>query len=106
MAYYANAGERSLLIAGLRALATYLQDNPDVPAPRWADILVFPPDGTDGDRRAEIDRIAVRVGAHAEDRTAEHGHYAVSRYFGPVQYRAVAITACADTDQAAGETGA
>jgi hypothetical protein len=92
---YANADERGRLIDGLRALAAFLQDHPDVPAPRWADIYVFPPCGTDEQMRAEIDQIAARVGTVATD-DADHGHYAVSRHFGPVQYRAVAISGYSD----------
>ena len=68
--YYANADERARLIAGFRALADFLQDHPDVPAPRWADVMVFPPDGTDEEMRAEIDQIAARIGADPTDRTA------------------------------------
>lgn len=88
---YANADERGRLIVGLRALAAFFQDHPDVPAPRWADIYVFPPCGTDEQMRAEIDQIAARIGTVATD-DADHGHYAASRHFGPVQYRAVAIS--------------
>jgi hypothetical protein len=88
---YANADERGRLIAGIRALAAFLQDHPDVPAPRWADVYVFPPRGTDEQMRAEIDQIAARIGTAVTD-DADHGHYAVSRHFGPVQYRAVAIS--------------
>jgi hypothetical protein len=89
MAYYAN--ERSLLIGGLRALARYLEDNPDVSAPRWTDMIVFPPDGTDDEMRAEIDRIAARIGTQPEDRTAERGHYMASRGFGPAGLRRVPV---------------
>jgi hypothetical protein len=88
---YANADERDRLIAGLCALAAFLQDHPDVPAPRWADVYVFPPHGADEQMRAEIDRIAARIGTVVTD-DANHGHYAASRHFGPVQYRAVAIS--------------
>ena len=88
---YANADERGRLIAGLRALADLLQDHPDVPAPRWADVYVFPLRGTDEQIRAEIDQIAARIGTAVTDDT-DHGHYAASRYLGPVQYRAVAIS--------------
>ena len=93
--YYANADERARLIAGFRALADFLQDHPDVPAPRWADVMVFPPDATDEEMRAEIDQIAARIGAEPVDRTAVGGHYTASRSFGPVEYRAVAISAYA-----------
>jgi hypothetical protein len=86
---YANAEERGCLIAGIRALADFLQDHPGVPAPRWADIYVFPPRGTDEQMRAEIDGIAARIETVV---TNDASHYAASRHFGPVQYRAVAIS--------------
>jgi hypothetical protein len=91
MSYYANSKERSGLIAGLRELANFLDQNPQVPAPRYTDLLVFPPRGTDAEMFAEIDRIAeqIAVAARADDGPA--GHYIAYRDFGPVQYRAVAI---------------
>jgi hypothetical protein len=105
--YYASAGERARLIAGFRALADFLQDHPDVPAPRWADVMVFPPDGSEEEMRREIDRVAARIGTEPADRTADYGHYAVSRSFGPVEYRAVAICGYARPDQyASDEKGA
>ena len=45
MSYYANSEERARLIAGLRDLAEFLDQNPQVPAPRSTDLLVFPPAG-------------------------------------------------------------
>ena len=99
---YANADERGRLIAGFRDLAAFLQDHPDVPAPRWADVYVFPPRGTDGQMRAEIDQIAARIGAETTD-DAAYGHYAAARLFGPVQYRAVAIGENPDTNDGQGE---
>jgi len=93
--YYASADERARLIAGFRALADFLQDHPDVPAPYWADVMVFPSHSTDEEMRAEIDQIAARIGAEPVDRTAVGGHYTASRRFGPVEYRAVAICAYA-----------
>jgi hypothetical protein len=91
---YANADERGCLIAGLCALASFLHDNPGAPAPRWADVYVFP-DGTEERMRAEIDQIAARIGTAAED--TAHGHYAAVRHFGPVQYRAIAISGHPDS---------
>jgi hypothetical protein len=88
---YANAGERCSLISGLRALAGFLEDHPEVPAPRWADVLVFPPGSTDRDARTAVDAIAVLIGSEVADETAAGGHYTATRHFGPVQYRAVAI---------------
>ena len=89
---YATASERSDLIKGLRALADFLSENPDVPAPRWADLMVFP-DGSDSEMRAEVYAIATRIGAPTNDATASGGHYTTRRSFGPVEYKAVAIPA-------------
>lgn len=90
---YANAGERSSLISGLRELADFLEQNPEVPAPRWADLMVFPPASTDQEMKAEIDKIAALIGADLKDDTADDGHYTTERGFGAVQYRAVGIPA-------------
>jgi hypothetical protein len=84
---HANAQERGSLIAGLRALADFLEGNSNVPSPCWADVMVFPADGN------EVDRIAALIGAQVDDRTAAHGHYITARRFGPVEYRAVFIPA-------------
>jgi hypothetical protein len=90
MAYYANADQRKSLVAGLRSLAEFLDAHPDVPAPRWVDVMVFPCDGTDEQRRAEVDEIAVLIDGII-DQTSSRGHYVASRHFGPVEYRAIAI---------------
>ena len=92
MNYYSNSGERERLIAGLRELADFLSQNPQVPAPRYADVLVFPPRGTDAEMFAEIDAIAEHIGVTASpDDDTPTAHYTAARQFGPVQFRAVAI---------------
>src|SRR5258708_29001227 len=88
---HANASERSQLLAGLRALADFLERSSEVPAPRWADVMVFPSISTDDEMRSEIGQIAALIGTEISDQTAGHGHYEAVRSFGPVQYRAVAI---------------
>jgi len=90
---YANHPERNELIAGLRALADWLESRPEIPAPRWADVMVFPSTSTDSEMTAEVDEIATLIGADIKDQIADHGHYTTSRDFGPVQYRLVAILA-------------
>ena len=100
MAYYADNDERSSLIDGLRAVAQFLQDHPDVPAPRWVDVLVFPPDSTDEEERAEIDMIAARIGAETSE--SARGHYSCSTSFGSVEYRAVAIPETPKTSEEKG----
>ena len=97
MSYYADSEERAGLIAGLRELAQYLDQNPDIPAPRSTDLLVFPPAGSDTEMFTEIDAIASRIGATASDADSPAGHYSAARDFGPVQYRAVAIPHAART---------
>jgi hypothetical protein len=91
MNFYANSEERVRLIAGLRSLAKFLDQNPEVPAPSRADLLVFPPCGSDAEMFADIDVIAERIGVTAGDADSPAGHYSAVRDFGPVQYRAVAI---------------
>ena len=102
MSYYADDQERARLIAGLRDLAEFLDQNPQVPAPRYTDLLVFPPSGTDAEMFAEIDVIAEQIGATASDADSPAGHYSASRDFGPVQYRAVAIPHSARTTSSEG----
>jgi hypothetical protein len=91
MSYYANSKERAAFIAGLRELAEYLDQNPQVPTRSYADLLVFPPDASDADMFAEIDRIAALIRTTASDAGSPAGHYSAVRDFGPVQYRAIAI---------------
>lgn len=90
---YTDPEERAEVINGLRALADFLDGNIEVPVPHWTEMLAFPSVSTDQDMRAEVDRVAALIGSAADDRTAIHGHYSVSRKFGPVEYRMVAILA-------------
>lgn len=91
MNYYGNDEERVRLIAGLRDLANFLDQNPDVPVPWRADVLVFPTDASDAEMFAEIDTIAELIGSAASDADSPRGHYSAVRNFGPMHYRAVAI---------------
>jgi hypothetical protein len=99
MTYYGDAQERARLIAGLRDLAEFLDQNPQVPAPRYNDLLVFPSRGTDAEMFAEVNVIAEQIGVTASQNDTPDGHYIASRYFGPVQYRAVAIPQAARNDR-------
>lgn len=91
MSYYANRAERLDLIAGLLALAKFLEENEEVPAPKWVDVMVFPHESNYDAARHEIDRIAVLIGTAARKSAA--GHYLAPRHFGPIEYRAIAIPA-------------
>jgi hypothetical protein len=86
---YANPAERTALISGLRALADYLESNPEIPTPIYSDMLTFPPHSDWPEMRTEIDAIAARLGVAAGN--SYGSHYVAARYFGPVEYRAVAI---------------
>lgn len=93
---YADSDERDALINGLRGLADYLESNPEIPAPVCSDVLTFPPKGEWTEMCAEIDAIAARLGVTAGN---IYGHYVASRYFGPVEYRAVAIPPKSDNKE-------
>ncbi|MBV9447655.1 MAG: hypothetical protein JO345_17360 [Streptosporangiaceae bacterium] len=89
---YADTTRRQAFIAGLRALADFLESNPGVPVPdHTTDVLVFPPSGSYDEKKREIDIIASRIGSGTEN--SRGGHYMASRRFGPVEYCAVAIPA-------------
>lgn len=87
---YAEPTERAALIRGLRAIADYLESNPEVPASSYTSVYAFPPDSDCPRMRAEIDVIATRLGTEAHE-AAEGRHYLATRSFGPVEYRALAI---------------
>lgn len=95
---YANEIERQALIDGLHELAYFLESNPEVPAPKYTDVLVFPPHTSDTGNRSEIDAIASRIGSGIEI-SSTHRHYVTSRQFGPVGYRAVAIPSDENKEQ-------
>jgi hypothetical protein len=86
------AADRAAWVAGLRDLADFLAGHPDVPVPpvyHTQGITVFPEDGTDEERRAEVDRAAGVLGVQAAE--SGGGHYLAVRTFGPAQYTAVMI---------------
>jgi hypothetical protein len=86
---YASSTQRQALISGLRELADFLERNPEVPVPSYPTVYTFPSNGGWAGMRAEIDAIAARLGAIAHETGT--GHYVAARFFGPVEYRAVAI---------------
>jgi hypothetical protein len=96
---YANSKQRDGFIAGLRDLADFLEQNPQIPAPSRSDVIVFRADGSDAEMFAEVDVIAGQIGTTATDVGSPRGHYTAAREFGPVQYRAVAIPHSARDDE-------
>jgi hypothetical protein len=94
---YADTSERAALIGGLRALADYLDSNPEVPAPIHSDVFTFPADSDWATMCAEIDATAARLGVTG--RKTGGGQYIAARSFGPIEYRAVAIPRGNDDEQ-------
>jgi hypothetical protein len=85
---------RAQTIAGLRALADFLEDNPSIPVREYGtEYTVFARREDDATERNEIDDIARALGQTVEDDTGDGGHYAVSKTFGRITYRAVHIPA-------------
>ena len=86
---YADSTERTDFINGLRGLADYLESNPEIPAPIYSTVYVFPSDGGWPGMCADIEATATRMDVPAH--LTISGHYVATRDFGPIEYRAVAI---------------
>ncbi|MEO3892375.1 hypothetical protein [Nonomuraea sp. B5E05] len=86
---------RTALINGLLDLAAFLETHPDLPVPPNVTVHHFPRQTNDDDQRAEIDQLAALLGTDINHEDASRDHYATSRMFGPIEYRAVAILATA-----------
>ena len=84
-----DSAARAAIVSGFRALADYLESNPEVPAPAYPVIHTFPVARDWLKMRAEIDATAARLGVNAH--LTGGGHYVATRFFGPVEYQAVAI---------------
>ncbi|MBN6057207.1 hypothetical protein JYK22_35110, partial [Nonomuraea sp. RK-328] len=82
---------RAQLIHGLRALAAFLETRPDLPVPHDIDVMVSIRHDSAHESMGEVQRIAQILGTPADlDKTS--GHSRASLSFGPVCYRAVAIS--------------
>lgn len=79
---------RAEFIAGLRRLAAFLADNPKVPVPAYGVEISVHALGSDDDQRAAVDRVAELIGSPASDGI----DYITARDFGPITYRAVAVS--------------
>jgi hypothetical protein len=83
---------RAQTVAGLRALADFLEANPAVPVREYgAEYTVFARADDDVTERAEIDRIAAALGETVTDDTGRGGHYSVCKTFGRITYSAVHV---------------
>ena len=84
--------ERTAMVAGLRALASYLAANPAVPVPPYGvDVLVHA-EGTDSEQFSQVDLVAELMSERPVDQRAATGHHHTERSFGPVTYRFTGIS--------------
>jgi hypothetical protein len=83
---------RAQTIAGLRALADFLEANPNVPVREYgAEYTVFARREDDAAERAQVDSIARALGETVTDEIGDGGHYTVSKTFGRITYNATHI---------------
>ncbi|MFB4306911.1 hypothetical protein [Actinomadura sp. GTD37] len=89
MTSIAGPEKRTAIIQGYRDLLDYLENHPEIPINEYYnEVSVSINDGTDQEERAEVDRIAAALGVTATG----DSHYRARRAFGPVEYKAAAIT--------------
>jgi hypothetical protein len=82
---------RTQTIAGLRALADFLEDHPAVPVHEYGWQFSVHADGTDEQEADEVDRIADLLGVTPVDDRPRGGHYVAAKTFGRITYRVVHI---------------
>jgi hypothetical protein len=80
---------RAQFINGLRDLANFLGAHFGFPVPDSAEITIFPDGASYADRCANVDRLALALGATTKNSL---GHYSTERAFGPITYRIVAVS--------------
>lgn len=86
---------RTEIVAGLRALADFLETNPAVPIPRHGHTFGVSTSGSDEQRLAQVKFASLTIGEETTDNTQSEGHYWTQRRFGPVSYRIAAVSTAA-----------
>lgn len=85
---------RAQVIDGLRRLADYLDQHPDIPVNEYGwDLSDYTTRGTDAGERAAVDQVAASLGVPVRDDTGDGGHYVAARTFGRITYQFVHIPA-------------
>jgi hypothetical protein len=86
--------ERTDMVAGLRALADFLEANPAVPIPRHGHQFSVTTSGSDEQKRSQVKFASLAIGEDVTD-DAQGGHYWTQRRFGPVSYQITAVSSAA-----------
>jgi hypothetical protein len=92
MSFTTDPETRQALIAGLRALADYLDQHPAVPVPKYGTEIYLSASSTDDGGCAQVAQFARQLGVPVPKGISYSGHYEAARRFGPVGYRMVAIS--------------
>jgi hypothetical protein len=79
------------MVAGLRALASFLEANPAVPIPRKELQIRVSTNGSDEQKRAQVKFAGLAIGEDVTD-DAEGTHSSVRGQFGPVSYYIFAVS--------------
>jgi hypothetical protein len=83
--------ERADMVAGLRALANFLEANPAVPIPRNGHEFGVSTSGSDEQKRSQVKFAGLAIGEDVTD-NAEGTHCSARRRFGPVSYHIFAVS--------------
>jgi hypothetical protein len=95
MSFTTDPESRQAFITGLRDLADYLASHPAVPVPAYGTEIYLSAASTDDGGCAQVSHFARQLGITPPTAISYSGHYEAARYFGPVSYRMIAISAAA-----------
>lgn len=84
--------ERVGTVAGLHALADFLEANPAVPIPRFGHDFLVSTSGSDEQKRAQVKFASLAIGEEVMDHSKDSGHYSARRRFGSVCYHIAAVS--------------
>jgi len=92
MSFTTDPATRQAFITGLRDLASYLDQHPAVPVPKYGTQIDLCAVSTDDGGCAQVAQFARQLGIAPPRSISHSGHYEAARAFGPVGYRMVAIS--------------
>ena len=93
MSFTTDPATRQAFITGLRDLADYLDQHPAIPVPRHGTEIYLPASSTDDGGCAQVRHFARQLGVTPTDNRALTGHYETGRFFGPIGYRMISLSA-------------